>query len=295
MNLEKKKLPYIAPFEVVVHNKATDCWVSVLGKVFDITPLIKQYEGQACVKPLIALAGKDLSHWFDAKTGAIRHRIHPVTGVLTPYCPNGAFPDVQCQVPDSQWRAINGPPWWDRPQYQIGILTKRVRSLKIINMLTFHEVQINVCCEDTFRRIQERYSIFNKDPDSYAWRYFDQEIDLDKTMDENGIVDDRDKFTEFGMPQNFYIPVVFLFYKDDLKYSQGEEESFTYYKDLSDDKISGIGHGVPYRILTPTFQSIDPCVCDDIEEEEEEHEVDVDLEKYFKQLSFQENSEDQRV
>lgn len=270
MNENKRKLSYIAPFEVVVHNKENDCWVSVLGKVFDITPLIKQYEGQACVKPLIALAGKDLSQWFDAKTGAIRHRIHPVTGVLTPYCPNGAFPDVQCQVPDAEWREINGPPWWDRSQYQIGILTKRVRPLRIINMLTFHEVQINVCCEDTFNRIQERYSIFNKDPDSYTWRYFDKVIDLDKTMEENGIPDDRDSFTEFGMAQNYYVPVVFLYYKDDLKNCDEEDEKFSYYKDLSDDKISGLGKGVPYRNMSPTFQSLNTCICSEAEDDETE-------------------------
>ncbi|KAK9881033.1 hypothetical protein WA026_014376 [Henosepilachna vigintioctopunctata] len=268
MTSEKKKLPYIAPFEVVIHNKPSDCWVSVLGKVFDVTPLIKRYEGQASVKPLIAMAGKDLSHWFDAKTGSIRYCVHPVTGVLTPYCPNGPFPDILTQVPDTEWRELNGPPWWERTQYQVGILTKRVRPLRIINMLTFHEVQINVCAEDTFKRIQERYSIFNKDPDSYAWKYFDKYIDLDKTMDENGIVDDRDKFAEFGMPQNYYVPVVFLYYNDDLKCTEmEEEEEFTYYKDLADDKVSGLGHGIPYRISGPMFETISPCICEDDDEE----------------------------
>lgn len=103
---------YIAPFEVVIHNKPTDCWVSFLGKVFDITPLIKQYQTENCIKPLIAHAGKDISNWFDPETGDIRHYIHPVTGVKVPYCPYGRLPDIEYQVPTSKWRPVPEVPWW---------------------------------------------------------------------------------------------------------------------------------------------------------------------------------------
>lgn len=112
-----QKVNYIAPFEVVVHNKPDDCWVSFLGKVFDVTPIIKKYEHDVCIKPLLAHAGKDISDWFDERTGEIMHYVHPVTGVLVPYCPHGRVPDVKAQVPSANWRPVEDPPWWKDKKY----------------------------------------------------------------------------------------------------------------------------------------------------------------------------------
>lgn len=209
--------PYVAPFEVVVHDQPDDCWVSLLGKVFDVTPIIKQYEGQDCIKPLIAHAGKDISNWFDDRTGDIRYYIHPLTGAHVPYCPHGRIPDVLPQVPTVNWKPLDHPPWWKDDQYVIGPLTKRVRPIRIINSLIRKEVSMNVCCEDTFSRIMERYSMFCSNPQSYTWRYCDRTMDPSKTMEENEIPDERDRFTELGLPQNLYVPGIFLYYNDDLK------------------------------------------------------------------------------
>nr|CAI5843825.1 unnamed protein product [Callosobruchus analis] len=162
--------PYFAPFEVVIHNKPDDCWVSFLGKVFDITPLVKAYKNQRCIRPLLCMAGKDISHWFDEKTGDIQYYIHPETGCRIPYCPHGPIPDVSVQVPSTDWRPLEGKPWWRDDQY----LSKN--------------------------------------------------INMTKTMEENGIPDERDLFTELGMPQTYYIPSVFLYYNDDLKYFDFDEE-----------------------------------------------------------------------
>lgn len=41
---------------------------------------------------------------------------------------------------------------------------------------------MNVCCEDTFKRIMERYSIFNKDPETYTWRLVDLRCCLQKNV-----------------------------------------------------------------------------------------------------------------
>lgn len=41
---------------------------------------------------------------------------------------------------------------------------------------------------------------------------------MNKTMEENGIPDERDLFTDLGIPQNSYIPSILLYYNDDLKY-----------------------------------------------------------------------------
>ncbi|CAG9865236.1 unnamed protein product [Phyllotreta striolata] len=217
---------YFAPFEVVIHNKPDDCWVSLLGKVLDVTPVIRQYAGQRCIAPLLTMAGKDVSHWFDETTGDIQHYVHPITGCRVPYCPHGPLPDVRVPVPATDWQPLCKPPWWHDKRYQIGLLTKRVRPLRIINMICpfTREVLINVCCEDTFWRIEDRYMEFNNDAECYTWRYLGQNLNMDKTMEENGICDERDKFTELGLSQNYHVPSVSLYYNDNLKYCNTEDD-----------------------------------------------------------------------
>lgn len=117
LTMSQKEWPYFAPFEVVIHNTPDDCWVSFLGKVIDITPLIKMYEKEKCVKPLLAMAGKDISHWFDKRTKDIRQYIHPITGCKVPYCPHGPIPDVSPQVPSTNWQPHKTTPWWNDDKY----------------------------------------------------------------------------------------------------------------------------------------------------------------------------------
>lgn len=62
------ELPYFLPSDVVLHNQPDDIWLSLLGFVYDLTPLIKEYKGRKEIKPLLAYAGKDISHWFNKKT-----------------------------------------------------------------------------------------------------------------------------------------------------------------------------------------------------------------------------------
>ena len=38
---QKKYRRYYTPYEVATHNCMEDCWVSFLGGVYDLTPLIK--------------------------------------------------------------------------------------------------------------------------------------------------------------------------------------------------------------------------------------------------------------
>ncbi|KAJ8940636.1 hypothetical protein NQ318_020693 [Aromia moschata] len=229
--------PCYAPFEVVVHNTADDCWLSFLGKVVDVTPLIEEHRQERCVLPLIAMAGKDVSHWFDERTGDIQHYIHPETGVKVPYCPHGPVPDVSVEVPATDWRPVNKPPWWKDEKYQVGVLTKRVRPIRIINMLCpfFREVQLNVCCEDTFsesRRDTPSSTVTQAvTHGDVNMRYTDRAVIMSKTLDENGIPDERDLFTDLGLPQTYYIPSIFLYYNDDLKYFNfvdDEDESHMY-------------------------------------------------------------------
>ena len=44
---------YYTPNEVAVHNVYNDAWVSVFGKVLNITPLIAEYVGTPGSLPLL--------------------------------------------------------------------------------------------------------------------------------------------------------------------------------------------------------------------------------------------------
>ena len=37
---------YYTPNEVSLHNTSDDIWVSFLGKVYNLTPLFKEYQGK---------------------------------------------------------------------------------------------------------------------------------------------------------------------------------------------------------------------------------------------------------
>jgi cytochrome b involved in lipid metabolism len=62
---------YITPATVAEHNTHTDCWVSFLGKVFDLTKLVAENEG-ILTQPIVAAAGTDISQWFNPNTGDVR-------------------------------------------------------------------------------------------------------------------------------------------------------------------------------------------------------------------------------
>ena len=80
---------YFTPREVAAHNTPADCWVSYLGKVYDLTPLCKEHAGilstlkfiifcklyrnfsaagNVLLKPILTNAGRDISHWFDPES-----------------------------------------------------------------------------------------------------------------------------------------------------------------------------------------------------------------------------------
>lgn len=62
---------YFTPSEVAAHNGEDDVWVSFLGKVLDLSPLAQEHKGSMLLKPILAIAGQDISHWFDAVSGDV--------------------------------------------------------------------------------------------------------------------------------------------------------------------------------------------------------------------------------
>lgn len=85
---------YYTSNEVASHNTASDIWVSFLGFVYDLTKLVEENSGsifhaenrnEICfvcsvrivlgdvlLKPILDVAGLDISHWFDPRTRDVR-------------------------------------------------------------------------------------------------------------------------------------------------------------------------------------------------------------------------------
>ncbi|KAK2583307.1 hypothetical protein KPH14_009309 [Odynerus spinipes] len=206
---------YFLPTEVAVHNKTSDCWVSYNGNVYDLTELCKLWLGRQEIEPVIAHAGKDISHWFDHHRNDIKYYVHPVTGVLVPYCPHGPIPDASSfVVPSTAWRPLNKCPWWLDERYKLGKLTKNPRPCRIMNVLTGTSCVITVCEEDTIERIQERALLFNANGASYAWKFEGKDLNVNRTLTENNIPDERERFVACGLPENYYIPSLMCYYID---------------------------------------------------------------------------------
>lgn len=215
---------YYTPREVSVHSFEDDAYVSANGKVLDITPLIQQYQGTrfaSLVQPLIRAAGTDISHWYDQKTMDLKTCVDPETGFRTYAQPFGRFAHIPTVLPDSCIDLSYKVPWWRDERYVIGNLTRKTRKIRVINTLNGHEHTLEVCTEEPLREIiTTRFLVINAHAFSYTWRRHDQgggrDLDLDKTLDENGILDESEEFESLGLNADHYIPALHLYYDDDL-------------------------------------------------------------------------------
>ena len=80
---------------------------------------------------------------------------------------------------------------------------------------------MEVCSEETLREVLERYKNINAHAASYTWKRHDTSVgtkilDMARTLDENGITDESDEFESLGLPADYYVPAVHLYFNDDL-------------------------------------------------------------------------------
>ena len=85
-----KKRSWYTPAEVSLHNCSNDCWVSVFGKVYELTELLASNKGPLG-QPLIKFAGEDVSNWFDESTSDVKTQWDPETSLVCPFLPHGRF------------------------------------------------------------------------------------------------------------------------------------------------------------------------------------------------------------
>ncbi|KAI5066452.1 hypothetical protein GOP47_0019076 [Adiantum capillus-veneris] len=209
--------------EVRQHCLPSDCWLILLGHVLDVSPLLASNPPHLA-QPLLLEAGEDISHWFDPATGDIKTYIHPITKLPTFSTPQGRFihiPPPDC--PRTDWDCSYELPWWKDKQYIIGRLSEKTRLIRIKNVLTGLEAPLEVPSEETIREILERYAKRNSHAQSYTWKGIStthdkifSDLNMDKTLAENGISDESNLFMSLGLASNHHIPVIHVYFNDDL-------------------------------------------------------------------------------
>jgi len=201
---------YFTPNEVRLHRSADDIWVSYMGRVYDLTNLCETHAGNVLLRPIIANAGKDITHWFDLTTKDIRKHIDPKSGLRCYYCPHGRFLDIPEVGEEAQ------DPWWQGNKYLVGYLSEKVRKIRIINTLTSQENKIEVCSEDTMEDILSRYLTYNRHATSYTWKFEGRILNMEKTLSGNGIEDEDAQFFDLSIDEDQWAPGIHLYFNDDL-------------------------------------------------------------------------------
>lgn len=178
----------------------------------------------ALLTPLLDNAGKDVSHWFKKDRNGnvvVKTRIDPRTSLEMAYTPCGRFVHVPPEDPLSTWRTDFGVPWWqDDVKYVIGRLSERTRKLRVVNTLAKTEHVLEAGAEETLGEIQDRYLDANSHASSYTWKALGdagfRPLDMALTLAENGVGDDGAAFERLGIDEDDFIPVVHLYFNDDL-------------------------------------------------------------------------------
>lgn len=64
--------------------------------------------------------------------------------------------------------------------------------------------------------ILARYLRYNAHAASYTWKYDSRNLDMDKTLEENGIPDEDEEFYKLSMNDDTFLQAIHLYFNDDL-------------------------------------------------------------------------------
>lgn len=73
-----------------------------------------------------------------------------------------------------------------------------------------------VCQEETMEEILSRYLVINAHAASYTWKFAGNELDMKKTLEENGVLDEDEDFYKLSMDEEEWRAAIHLYFSDDL-------------------------------------------------------------------------------
>ena len=57
---------------------------------------------------------------------------------------------------------------------------------------------------------------YNAHAASYTWKYNGRNLDMNKTLEENGVADESEEFYKLSMNEELFLPALHLYLNDDL-------------------------------------------------------------------------------
>merc|ERR1719335_1015237 len=139
-----------------------------------------------------------------------RHRPRAV------YCPQGRYVHVPPVTPDSNWYNDFEIPWWRDEKYTVGSLAAATIKIRVLNLLTKQTCDLEVPVEETINEIQARYEKHNQHAGSYVWKRLGMPLDMQSTLEDNGVKDDSAELLSVGIDPEDHVPVLHLYFSDDL-------------------------------------------------------------------------------
>ncbi|XP_071888328.1 cytochrome b5 domain-containing protein 1 [Anas platyrhynchos] len=205
---------YFTPREVAAAARRGRPWLSALGRVFDLEPVLRERRGDPSLRPLLEALGTDISHWFDPQTGEPRTRVDPRTGCVSFRSPGAALLGDPPPTPSSDW--VPPPPWWRDPRREVGLLSAAPRLLRLLNTLTGQQHLLEVCGEETVEDIQRRALPWNANARNYTWRSGGVTLHPTLTLEENGVPDDTPELLRLAMDPVEFATTVLLYFRDNF-------------------------------------------------------------------------------
>lgn len=75
---------------------------------------------------------------------------------------------------------------------------------------------IEVASEETLAEILSRYLVDNDHAKSYTWKRLSRVLDMQKTLEENGLKDEGPELDALMIDPADHLPVLHLYFNDDL-------------------------------------------------------------------------------
>ena len=108
---------------------------------------------------------------------------------------------------------------------QKGRLASESRVIRVKNVLTQQDHTLEVPEEETLAEIRNRYLAMNAHAFAYIWKAVlrcpsgnleSKELDMNKTLTQNGLANEAAAFEECGLDAELQVPVLHLYWSDDL-------------------------------------------------------------------------------
>ena len=73
-----------------------------------------------------------------------------------------------------------------------------------------------MCSEEILSEILERYLLYNAHAASYTWKYNGENLNMNRTLEANNVIDESEEFYTLGMDEDQFLPALHLYFNDDL-------------------------------------------------------------------------------